>query len=385
MCAASLAVAPRWCRSQVNTANVSGETKTTPAATEPLAAPLERLIPELMRTADVPGVAIALVRAGRLSWQRGFGVQDRSTRVPVDAATVFEAASVSKTVFAYAAMKLCEDGVIGLDTPLTRYAPEPFLAGDPRLERITARHVLSHSSGFQDWRSRAEPLRIHFTPGESFLYSGEGYFYLQSVISHLVGHTDRQQCGRYEAGLEVCATDIDETLRQRVLAPFGMTSSSYVPDARRAAHAARGHNVEGRPHPLKKPRPSDPARYASAGGLVTTATDYAKFLLEILVPKPADTQRLTRASVAEMLRPQIKLPPDQLIDGASHWALGWAIQQRATGNLILHSGGQSGFRSLTIASVERQSGFILLTNSDNGGHICNDARMLELLGGWLTG
>jgi CubicO group peptidase (beta-lactamase class C family) len=77
--------------------------------------------------------------------------------------TVFEAASVSKTVFAYAAMKLFEKGIMALDTPLTRYTLRQWLESDPRLDLITARHVLSHTSGFQDWRSGDEPLRIHST------------------------------------------------------------------------------------------------------------------------------------------------------------------------------------------------------------------------------
>jgi len=83
---------------------------------------------------------------------------------------MFEAASMSKPLFAYAVMKLCEKGVMNLDTPLTKYTPERFLKGDPRLDFITARHVLSHTSGFQNWRSEKEALKIHFTPGEKYLY-----------------------------------------------------------------------------------------------------------------------------------------------------------------------------------------------------------------------
>src|ERR1051326_4944668 len=152
-----------------------------------LIANLEREIPKLMEEALVPGLSIALIKDAKLFWRRGFGVKDSASKVPVDNDTVFEAASVSKTVFAYAAMKLCEKGVIGLDTPLTKYSPKPFLEGDPRLELITARHVLSHTSGFQNWRSDKEPLKIHFTPGEKYLYSGEGYSYLQSVVTQVTG------------------------------------------------------------------------------------------------------------------------------------------------------------------------------------------------------
>ncbi len=91
-----------------------------------LIADLEKLIPKLMEEAIVPGLSIALIKDAKLFWRRGFGVKDSVSKEPVDHDTVFEAASVSKTVFAYAALKLCEKGVIGLDTPLTKYSPKPF-------------------------------------------------------------------------------------------------------------------------------------------------------------------------------------------------------------------------------------------------------------------
>ena len=341
---------------------------------------IEDLVPKLMRNAHVPGVSMSVVREGKLVWQRGFGVKDAASNEPVDDQTVFEAASMSKPVFAYVVMKLCEKGVIELDTPLTKYAPERFLEGDARLDLITTRHVLSHTTGFRDWRSKENPLKIHFTPGSQFDYSGEGYFYLQSVVSHLVGHTNPQVRAKYECDLEVCATDIDQTMRRMLLTPFGMTASGYVWNEFIATHYARPHDADGKPLVKAKTTATDAARYASSGGLQTTAGDYAKFLIEVVDPKPADEFRLNRPMWTEMLRPQIKLAKGQEIDGASAWALGWAIQQRPTGNVILHSGGQTGFRSLTMASVERKSGFVILTNSDNGAKICYDLT----LGGLLT-
>ena len=166
-----------------------------------LIADLEKQIPQLMEEGMVPGLSIAIIKDAKLFWRRGFGVKDSASKEPVDNDTVFEAASTSKPVFAYAVMKLCEKGVMDLDTPLTKYTSERFLEGDPRLELITARHVLSHTSGFQNWRSEEEPLKIHFTPGEKFLYSGEGYHYLQSVVTHLTGRVDPKVCATYEAGL----------------------------------------------------------------------------------------------------------------------------------------------------------------------------------------
>jgi CubicO group peptidase (beta-lactamase class C family) len=122
----------------------------------PLVAEFEAQTPKLMADAKVPGVSIAAIHNAKIVWRRGFGFADAATKAPVDQDTVFQAASMSKPVFAYVALKLCEKDVIGLDTPLTKYAPEPFLTGDPRIELITPRHILSHSSGFQNWRSQED-------------------------------------------------------------------------------------------------------------------------------------------------------------------------------------------------------------------------------------
>ena len=97
-----------------------------------LVASLEALIPKLIHESDVPSLSIAIVEDGRLLWRRAFGVKDNATKAPVDHETLFEAASVSKTVFAYAVMKLCENGVLNLDTPLMKYGATPLLEGDPR-------------------------------------------------------------------------------------------------------------------------------------------------------------------------------------------------------------------------------------------------------------
>jgi CubicO group peptidase (beta-lactamase class C family) len=345
---------------------------------------IERLVPELMRDARVPGVAMAIVSQGRLVWQRAFGVQDASNGAPVDEQTMFEAASVSKTVFAYAALKLCERGTLALDTPLTKYSKKRFFEGDARLDRVTARHALSHTTGFPDWRSAATPLKVEANPGERFLYSGEGYYYLQSVMTDVAGRSFDAPCGRYEADFEVCGTDFDEFMRRTLLEPLGMRASGYVWNEKLAGRTARPHDLQGRPLPEKKPNAADIARYGAVGELRTTTADYVKFLLAVL-NAPAGDAYLGREMRNEMLRPQVKLDPAAKIDGADSWALGWAVQERPTGNVILHSGGQSGFRSLTMGSVERRSGFVIFTNSDGGGHICFDRRLGELLTPLLAG
>ena len=221
---------------------------------------------------SVPGVALAVVNDAQAVWSRGFGFRDQASSLPVNDGTVFEAASMSKPVFAYAVMKLSERGVIKLDQPLSTYTQERFLNGDSWLELISARHVLSHTSGLQDIRSRQHPLRIHRKPGEKWQYSGEGYAYLQSVTTRMAGHSSASPCESYEMDLKVCATDFDSYRRANVLRPLGMESSGYLWSDQSAGNLARAHDEKGRPMAERQYNSSAAvARYGSMGGLLTTA------------------------------------------------------------------------------------------------------------------
>jgi len=328
-----------------------------------LIASIEALVAKTMSEAVVPGVSVALIRDAQVAWARGFGLRDASSGAPVDATTVFEAASMSKAVFAYAVMKLHERRTLDLDTPLTKYTPERYLEGDSRLDSITARHVLSHTSGFPNWRTRAEPLKIHFTPGERFMYSGEGYSYLQSVVSGLTGRVDTSVCGRFENDVKFCATDIADYMKANLFTPMGMASSRYFWDDGFAAVAARPHDAKGQR--LANSRPEGPAiaRYAAAGGLLTTPTDYAKFLVEMLTPRDGDPFRLTPQSVKEMTRPHVKVPDAKF---PCAWGLGWRLFETDHGHLVTHDGGQRGFRTFGGISPAKRSGIVVMTNGENG-------------------
>lgn len=121
----------------------AAQTSAASADARQLPAILEREIPALLEESRVPGLSIAVIRAGRLVWRRGFGVTRAGSNRRVGHDTVFNVGSMSKTVFAEAVMKLHERRVLDLDTPLVQYAPLRILEGDARLSLITARHVLS--------------------------------------------------------------------------------------------------------------------------------------------------------------------------------------------------------------------------------------------------
>lgn len=121
-----------------------------------------------------------------------------------------------------------------------------------------------------------------------------------------------------------------------------------------------------------------------AGGLRTTPTDYAKFLMEIIDPQADDAFRLTKGSLQEMLRPHVKR------NAQSSWALGWEINHTENGDFIRHGGGNPGFDCFVAASVERKAGYIIMTNSQNGYYgviakLITGEILSRLLGGKLRG
>jgi CubicO group peptidase (beta-lactamase class C family) len=318
---------------------------------------LEKQLPLLMNEEHVPGVSLAVITRGQLAQRRAFGVKDAASDVPVDLATMFEAASMSKPVFAYAVLKLWERGVLDLDTPLTHYTSSRFLDGDPRLDLITARHVLAHMTGFPNWRSASQPLSIAFTPGTRWSYSGEGYSYLQSVITELT-----QQ-------------PIEEYMRRNIFEPFGMTSSGYAWSDRFGRLMARPHGDAGQPMENKRSTAADVARYASAGALLTTPTDYAKFMLEILAPKGPDEFRLKPSTVALMVRPQVETHDRY----NTAWGLGLAIYRTKNGEIVGHGGDNDGFHCTSLMSLPHNSGIVIMTNSDGGARLLYRLVMGDLL------
>ena len=327
------------------------QTAPPPRTDEPLArvtARLERDLPELMKKADVPGLSIALIRNGVVVWHRGFGVKDSRTKDPVKDNTVFEAASLSKPVFAYAVMKLVDAGKFDLDKPLNQYLPGNYDVGpDPRLGAITARHVLSHTTGFPNWRGSDPVLKIFFTPGEKFSYSGEGFVYLSKVIEHLTGEK------------------FNDFMKRMVFDPLGMNNSSYVWESDYDTQKTSRHNSLGEPSPQNKPSAAN-----AAASLHTTAADYARFVAGVL-----NGAGLKKETLRRMLTPQIKVdeggtnttsrPADKLSPNIS-WGLGVGLQTTPDGVSFWHWGDNGDAKAYFVAFQQQKFGVVVFANSANG-------------------
>ncbi|MBN1224561.1 MAG: serine hydrolase [Candidatus Aminicenantes bacterium] len=296
---------------------------------------LETEIPKLMEAADIPGMSVAVIREGAIFWSGVFGVRSRKTNEPVVENTVFEAASLTKTITAAAALKLVERGELELDLPLAEYLPYPKLAGDERYKKITARHVLTHTTGLPNWGTKL--LR---EPGERYGYSGEGFLYLGHVVE------------------EISGMPLKGFAKNEIFDPLGMTRTSYIWQDRFSGNIAIGHDRHGFAGQLRQQSEEN-----GGASLLTTARDYAAFLCAILndlVLKPE--------TIDMMLTPQVKATKMGEEDGPDEhisWGFGWGIQPGETENGFFHWGDNGILRAYTVAYKGRKEGLCMFANSEN--------------------
>ena len=305
---------------------------------------------QLLKDGRVPGLSLAVIRAGKIVDTKVLGVRNISTGTPVDDSTIFEAASLSKPVFAYAVLQLVDEGRLSLDTPLSTYVPD-FAKDDPRAASITVRNVLSQSSGLPNWRSSTTPLKTYFPPGEHFSYSGEGFVWLQRVVEKITGQP------------------LNDVVTRLVFDPLDMKRSGYVWRADFETDYAAPH--DSKPAPGDKRRPS---KAVSASTLHTTAADYARFLQAVL-----SGARLKPDTAKQWLEPQISLrqhciqclPPDRP-DADQHiaWGLGWGLEP--DGGTFFHWGDNEQFKAFVIGSRSEQSALVVFTNGSNGMAVMPD-------------
>ncbi|MBL8169140.1 MAG: serine hydrolase [Acidobacteria bacterium] len=338
----------------VNTAQTRGQsvpvqTKAKPAE---IAARLETMLPPLMKEAQIPGLSIALVRDGKLVWQHGYGVKNAQTQEPVTDTTVFEAASLSKPVFAYAVLKLVDAGKFDLDTPLNKYLPGNYdVADDARIGQITARHVLSHRTGFPNWRNGA--LKIFFTPGQRYSYSGEGFVYLAKVIEHVTGQS------------------FNDFMKATVFTPLGMTNSSYIWQNSYDTQKTFRHDASGKVTGQNRQGSAN-----AAASLHTTAQDFGLFVAAILQGrglKPA-TRQLMLTSQGNVLagganslfRPNAQPVPDV------SWGLGWGLQTTKDGVSFWHWGDNGNCKAYVVAFEKQKLGVVFFANSARGLSIARE-------------
>lgn len=304
----------------------------------------------------VPGYSFAVFDDRQILYRRAAGYKNQETKEAVDSETVFEAASISKPVFAYIVLTMARDGLLDLDAPLgAAPAVSAQLGYDPRSEGLTARMLLAHLGGLPNWRARInfsatryeelfdpeQQLQFIADPGTEYRYSGEGYVLLQQVVEQLA-----------QRGLDALA-------RETVFAPLGMTHSGFLYDDTMKANASKGHDRELRPDKWVISLP------LASSTLHTTAVDLAKFGIHLASGIRRNEYYAALAQPAA--------------DVASHdgweirWGLGLGLASDGSRRYMYHGGNNVIFMADLIYGFEENLGYALLTNSANG------AAMIEMV------
>ena len=302
---------------------------------------IDTLVQSQMANLGVHGTSLAIIGNGNIRYANTYGLADVSEQTAVTKKTLFEAASLSKVAFAYFALREVDRGLIDLDTPLSRILQHPDIK-DERADRITARMVLSHTTGLPNWRweNEDESLDIKHEPGAAFRYSGEAFEYLALVLA-TAHETDK-------AGLE---TVIRADLEDATGCDIG--SWTYSPSVNR--HLATGY-VGSDPRPdweLDEPIVS--------ASLFTTAHGYGCLLAAISTGKG-----LAGETHQQMVSSQITLSAgdDFRSDfGLDAWGLGLAIKPTKRGSAISHGGVNEGFTAWFTLLIEERVGYVFFTNS----------------------
>jgi len=322
----------------------------------------QHTIQERMKALNVHGVSIAVIRNYEIEWAKGYGLADVETRRPVTAETLFLAGSISKPVAAAGALVLVEQGKLKLDEDVNRYlkswkVPENEFTNP---QKVTLRRLLSHTAGltvhgFPGYNAASAvptipqildgvkpantaPVRVDLTPGSTYRYSGGGYTVAQLMMTEAAG------------------VPFPDFMQRAVLAKAGMGQSTYenplpqrLTDVAASGYKANGNAVPGRYHTYPE---------MAAAGLWTTASDLARFVIEIQKAREGRSNRiLKQETVEEMLKPE-----------KQNYGLGFGINERDGLKRFSHGGADAGFQALLSGTVDGR-GFIVMTNSENGSRL----------------
>ena len=292
---------------------------------------LDQRVPGWMEQARIPAVAIAVIRDGELAGTRVYG--DRAPGIPADDRTVFNVASLTKPAFSMMAMKLVADGQLGLDAPLHEYWVDPDVADDARHLQLTPRLVMSHQTGFQNWRGSNE-LAFSFAPGDRHEYSGEGFEYLRRALEK-------------KSGLSMPAL-----MREHLLEPAGFEASFGWSDDI-ADRVATGYDEAGEPLDMHLRQRNANA----AANMLATVSDYGRFIAWV-----GNGGALPAATFTEVQRPQA-----QHANPSEAFGLGWKlVREHGKTTALWHDGRESGVRTMALLRPGERDGVVVLTNSSNG-------------------
>lgn len=319
-----------------------------------------------MNLYNVPGVSIAIINKGEIAWSRGYGtITNDVNSKQVDAHTLFQAGSISKSLTAFGALLLVQQGKIDLDEDVNTYLrswkiPENEFT---QIEKVTLRRLLSHTAGtsvqgFPGYIVGApvpstidvldgnkplvntDPVRVVHQPGSKFQYSGGGITIIQLLIEDITGE------------------NFDIWMQKNVLDPLGMSDSTFKQpfSHTHADHAAHGHQKNEKVNGYWHVYPEK-----AAAGLWSTPTDLAKFVLHIQLALKTETTLLLNPNLLQEMVVR-QLPSGKAVEPG----LGFFIEHEGENLVFQHEGQDEGFIASLYGFATRDQGFVIMMNNDSG-------------------
>jgi CubicO group peptidase (beta-lactamase class C family) len=315
---------------------------------------------ERMKMYNINGVSIAVVHNYQIEWARGYGFADVSEKRPVTGKTLFQAASISKSLNGVGVLKLVQDKKLDLNTDINNYLVSWKFPYDEKAggKKITVANLLSHTAGltihgFPGYEkgvslptiqqvldgnkpANTEAVRSTAEPGSGFSYSGGGVTISQLIVTN------------------VTKQPYDRFMKMNVLDPLGMKGSTFAqpPSKSYAKLLATGYKTDGSEVPGKYHIYPEQA----AAGLWTNPNDLCKYIIE--------TQKSYKGESSRVLTPEmtkLRLTP-VMMDAA----LGVFVSNKGTSTYFMHNGGNEGFSCQYVGCLESGEGMVIMTNSDNG-------------------
>jgi CubicO group peptidase (beta-lactamase class C family) len=294
----------------------------------------EQEMDALLKQEKVPALGLGIIQNGKLTQVKVFGELKAGSPAPYNA--LFKVASLTKPLTAMVALSLANAGKLDLDEPLDKYWTDPDIKNDERRKKLTARIVLSHQTGFPNWRhfNESKKLAFEFEPGTKHQYSGEGFEYLRKSIEKKFGKS------------------LEDLAHAYIFKPAKMNDTHFWwnPSVDENRYALN-HNAKGEALKTEKYYVAN-----AAANVITTVEDYGNFLAYVL-----SGAGLSDAMFVEMTKNQV------YVKERSHFGLGWEkLTDFSNGEYaLLHSGRDPGVNTLAVLFPKSKNGYVIFLNGDN--------------------
>lgn len=289
---------------------------------------------KLLKDNHIPTLGLGIIENGKLTQIKVYG--KLNDKVSASYNSLFNVASLTKPVTAMTVLRLVSLGKWDLDEPLYKYFTDPDVAKDPRHKKLTTRLVLSHQTGFANWRwvNKDQKLSFDFDPGTKYQYSGEGFEYLRKAVEKKFGKS------------------LEDLAKEIVFKPLNMNDTSYIwNDKKDADRIVIGYDKNGKPYDIVKNKTPN-----AADDLTTSVEDYSKFLIAVM-----DNKLLSSKVFEEMKSKQVETKKSK------YYGLGFEIYDLGNNGISLsHTGSDKGVNTFAIGLPKTKKGLVIFTNVDDG-------------------